>query len=159
MQRSIVSFTVNANPLAQPRPKARSIGVGIQIYTPNSIKNKAYKACVLDAFKATDTDSMVGPLKLTVLFYIKRAGNMTGPKYAELDWRTSKPDADNLVKAVMDALNEEAWHDDSQVVSLHVEKRYAGTYLGGKSGRKSLALEGHVEVTIEELKPVEVPCG
>ncbi|MBR2256246.1 MAG: RusA family crossover junction endodeoxyribonuclease [Blautia sp.] len=37
---------------------------------------------------------------------------------------TKKPDIDNIAKAALDALNGLAWHDDSQVVSLLVRKRY-----------------------------------
>lgn len=39
----------------------------------------------------------------------------------------SRPDADNLAKTVLDALNGIAWDDDSQVCVLLVEKRYAET--------------------------------
>ena len=35
-----------------------------------------------------------------------------------------KPDLDNLVKAVLDALNDLAWHDDAQIIELHVSKKY-----------------------------------
>lgn len=37
---------------------------------------------------------------------------------------TSRPDADNLAKTVLDALNRLAWEDDSQIVRLIVEKRF-----------------------------------
>ena len=37
---------------------------------------------------------------------------------------TGKPDADNIAK-VMDAVNRIAWHDDAQITTLHVYKRYA----------------------------------
>lgn len=37
---------------------------------------------------------------------------------------TVKPDADNVEKAVKDALNGVAWHDDCQVVSCAMEKLY-----------------------------------
>jgi Holliday junction resolvase RusA-like endonuclease len=38
---------------------------------------------------------------------------------------TSKPDADNLAKAVLDALTDvSAWTDDSLVVSLSIVKTY-----------------------------------
>jgi Holliday junction resolvase RusA-like endonuclease len=36
-----------------------------------------------------------------------------------------KPDIDNVCKAVMDALNGAAWHDDTQVTRLDVHKVYA----------------------------------
>lgn len=34
-----------------------------------------------------------------------------------------KPDADNVLKLVLDALNKVAWHDDVQVVDARVERR------------------------------------
>lgn len=37
---------------------------------------------------------------------------------------TKKPDMDNVVKIVLDALNGFAWHDDAQVVDLSVMKVY-----------------------------------
>lgn len=47
-----------------------------------------------------------------------------------------KPDNDNVVKAVCDALNGIAYHDDSQVVSIHIVKVYS-------------AMEG-IDVTVGE---------
>lgn len=38
---------------------------------------------------------------------------------------TSKPDGDNYLKAVQDALNEVVWRDDSQVVDARVIKQYS----------------------------------
>ena len=38
---------------------------------------------------------------------------------------TKKPDIDNLAKSVLDGLNGVVWHDDSQIVSLHLTKVYA----------------------------------
>lgn len=38
---------------------------------------------------------------------------------------TKKPDSDNIAKAVLDALNTVAYKDDTQVVSLSVDKWYA----------------------------------
>jgi Holliday junction resolvase RusA-like endonuclease len=40
---------------------------------------------------------------------------------------TSRPDADNLIKFVCDALNGIFWHDDSLISRLIVMKRYSGT--------------------------------
>lgn len=38
---------------------------------------------------------------------------------------TKKPDADNIAKIILDSLNGIAFHDDSQIVRLVVEKRYS----------------------------------
>lgn len=35
-----------------------------------------------------------------------------------------KPDADNYVKCIADALKGIAWHDDAQIVDLHVSKQF-----------------------------------
>ena len=40
---------------------------------------------------------------------------------------TTKPDIDNVVKAVLDGCNGIVWWDDVQVVDLRVRKRYSGT--------------------------------
>ena len=40
---------------------------------------------------------------------------------------TSKPDVDNVIKGIFDAMNEIVWRDDKQVVDLTVKKRYAET--------------------------------
>lgn len=40
---------------------------------------------------------------------------------------TGKPDADNIIKAILDALNTYAYKDDAEVVSVTAEKRYSTT--------------------------------
>lgn len=40
---------------------------------------------------------------------------------------TTKPDADNVAKAIADACNGVVWVDDAQVVELRVSKRYSAT--------------------------------
>lgn len=40
---------------------------------------------------------------------------------------TKRPDADNIIKVVLDALNGVAFHDDGQVCKIYFEKMYAET--------------------------------
>lgn len=40
---------------------------------------------------------------------------------------TKRPDLDNVAKIILDALNGLAYHDDSQVVELHIDKYYSTT--------------------------------
>ena len=38
---------------------------------------------------------------------------------------TKKPDIDNIIKIVLDAMNKFAFKDDTQVTKLEIEKKYA----------------------------------
>lgn len=40
---------------------------------------------------------------------------------------TKKPDADNIIKIVLDAMNNFAFKDDTQVTKLEIEKKYDNT--------------------------------
>ena len=50
---------------------------------------------------------------------------------------TTKPDCDNVAKAVLDALNGVAYYDDNQVVCLSVNKYYGET--------------GYLKITLSEI--------
>lgn len=130
----MIRFEVRVDPMPQPRPKARRIGPGIQIYTPNNAAIKTYKASIVEAFKRVAGDAfepLVGPLGLRIHFVFERPQS----RLKEL-FHIIKPDLDNLAKGVMDSLNGIAWHDDSQIDNIALSKVWADTYLGGKSGRK-----------------------
>ncbi len=38
---------------------------------------------------------------------------------------TKKPDIDNIIKIILDAMNKFAFKDDTQVTKLEIEKKYA----------------------------------
>lgn len=44
---------------------------------------------------------------------------------AGLEVPAKKPDIDNLLKAVLDALNGKAYHDDNQIVDISAKKLYS----------------------------------
>lgn len=46
------------------------------------------------------------------------------PRRVDSEPDVVKPDVDNVAKLVLDALNGLAWHDDSQVMALHVRKTH-----------------------------------
>jgi len=71
------------------------------------------------------------PLHLDVTFYMSRpkshfgtGKNATKLKPSAPNFKVSRPDIDNYLKFVMDALNKVFWHDDSYVVSVKMVKRY-----------------------------------
>jgi Holliday junction resolvase RusA-like endonuclease len=75
---------------------------------------------------------MIGPLSLSVVFYMKRPkGHYRGgkptkglatsaPKHPAI-----RPDATKLLRSTEDALTSVLWLDDSQIVSQHVYKKFA----------------------------------
>jgi Holliday junction resolvase RusA-like endonuclease len=67
-----------------------------------------------------------GPLELSVQAIYLRPKTHTRKRReaAGAEWKSSKPDADNISKIIKDALNKIAWVDDAQIASLHVWKQY-----------------------------------
>jgi Holliday junction resolvase RusA-like endonuclease len=126
---SPISFVVLGEPKSQPRPKAMRRGNFVHIYTPATAK--AWKGAVASAAAPFLSPVPIeGPLSLSLDFRFARPkshytskGALT--KGARLQ-HTTKPDADNLAKAVMDALTDAGlWKDDTQIVQLSVTKSYA----------------------------------
>ena len=66
---------------------------------------------------------LAGPVRLRLIF------NFTKPKSCKkpelLLWHTKRPDLDNLGKSILDALNGVLYVDDSQIVQIWAEKKYA----------------------------------
>ena len=66
-----------------------------------------------------------GPIKMSVVFVLKRPIALNAKKYpVGRIWATKRPDVDNLVKNLQDSLKG-FWLDDAQVVELHLTKVYA----------------------------------
>lgn len=125
-----ITFFVTGTPKPQPRPRAFAMHGKVRVYDPATAEG--WKSCIAQAAREVlPAEPIAEPIKLDVCFFMprpkghhKKDGTI---KDAHLDRRHSqKPDADNLVKAVMDALSElQAWKDDSQVWNLRVVKVWA----------------------------------
>ena len=74
-----------------------------------------------------DSPPMTGALRLTVQFVLPRPKYMNTGKYkGGREWYNRRPDLDNCIKSLKDALNKIAWQDDSQVCQVYASKEYAG---------------------------------
>lgn len=137
-----IKFTVYGEPVAQGRPRAGKDWNGNPVmYDP--AKSKNFKQYVKMAAAQYRPEKLLeGPLQVTVKIYKPMLKRFSKKKLAEAEAGilrpVTKPDVDNYVKGIKDALNKVIWNDDSQVVDLTVSKFY------GESPR--------VEVLIEELK-------
>jgi Holliday junction resolvase RusA-like endonuclease len=119
------TVTIPGTARGKGRPRATRTG---RVYTPSATVNAEawVKAC---AVQQIGQPVLTTPLAVSV--GIEVAVPASWPKKrrdAALsgDIRpTGKPDLDNSIKLLMDALNGIAWRDDAQVVRLIAGKRYA----------------------------------
>lgn len=112
------SFTVVGKVVGKPRPKFRVVAGHPQAYQPRG--GKAYERLIADEYRRQCGRMHEGAL--AVVIYTFRALPKGTPKRVVSEPDTVKPDADNIAKSVLDALNGVAWRDDTQVVHLQVRK-------------------------------------
>ena len=131
----LVAFSVECIPVAQPRQRHAIIAGHVRNYLPNKHPVQQFKHEVRQAFAAKRPAGwdVRAPVEVRLVFSFPRPASKTkkrgeNPPYP----KTGKPDADNLAKAVLDALNGLAWNDDSQVAVLYVAKWVAepGKFVG-----------------------------
>lgn len=119
----MMQFIFQGEPVAKGRPR---IGKG-RAYTPAKTRN-AEDAIRLQA-KEQGARPLSGPLGALIVFHmpIPASWSKTRQIAAIGEYHTSRPDADNLKKLVLDALNGLAWEDDAQVADIRVIKIYGKT--------------------------------
>lgn len=125
-----ISFFAQGNPKGQPRPRAFAFHGKARVFDPGTAEG--WKSCVAEAAKPHLPEKPIEtPVKMWVRFYMprpKKHFNKTGLRPDAPEFFTGKPDADNLAKAVMDALTILGmWRDDSLVYDLRAEKIYSNT--------------------------------
>lgn len=130
-----ISFLVEGEPKGQPRPRAFARNGMVRVYDPATAegwKNQiaiAFRQEVLRLGLKTDGDALFnGPVKLQATFVFQSPKSHFNAKGVlkqcwRSSWKVSKPDLDNIEKALMDALTTcRAWDDDSQVCAKQTRK-------------------------------------
>jgi len=138
-----IEFTVEGEPRGKERPRFGNRG---QVYTPdktttyeNQIKIAYYEQC--GNVKFTEESQ----LELFVKAYYKIPKNTSKKKkQTMLSGKirpTKKPDGDNILKAVADALNGVCYKDDKCLIKMSIEKFYSDV--------------PRIEVTVQEVETNE----
>lgn len=126
-----IKFYAHGFPKGQPRPKAFSRGGRAGVYDPGTAEGwKGQVALAAMDFKPIQP--IIFPVMLHLEFFMPRvkAHFFTGSRANVLrdsapGYHTNTPDADNLAKAIMDALSQlNFWRDDALVCHLNVRKLY-----------------------------------
>jgi Holliday junction resolvase RusA-like endonuclease len=125
-----IDFFVAGIPKAQPRVKAFVRGGHAGVYTPDSAES--WKQAVRQQAVANAPESLVAhPIRVELDFFLPRPKAHLDkhgvPKAKSPVWHCKKPDLDNLIKAVTDAITDtqRVWLDDSQIYEITATKTYA----------------------------------
>ncbi len=123
----MIKFTVPGEPVAKGRPRFSTRGGYARAYTPKKTRD-AEQIIACEAVKACPAP-LLGSLVLTINIYRSIPKSFTKAKTAEaLAGKlhpVTRPDLDNYIKIVLDALNGVAYHDDSSVVYIVAGKWYS----------------------------------
>ena len=125
----IVMYTVYGEPVGKGRPRFARRGNFVSTYSPQ--KTKTYEDEIRMMAKAAMGSSEVLETPATVAIYIRVGIPTSFSKQKRKDALegilkpTKKPDADNILKCFLDAMNGIVYLDDKQVVNIHLTKLYA----------------------------------
>ena len=115
------TYVVNHEPVGQPRHRISTLRGHAKMYLPCRHPVHAFKKAVRLAIGKPRKHS--GPVEIVVNAWFPRPKAKTWKTKPMPAYRhTRKPDADNVLKAVLDALNGVAWVDDAQIVTATVRK-------------------------------------
>lgn len=132
---------IPGNPVAQGRPKIAVVAGHARAYDP--AKSRSWKGYVSTIAQGQMLKEHDGPVAISIDAVFLRPQGIPKWKGTGRFPRGSRPDVDNLAKAVCDALNGIAYHDDSAVTTLIV--------------RKWTAAEGELPHVFIVIDDVEVP--
>jgi len=119
---------IPGKPIAQPRAKVSTRGGFARAYTERGHAVHACKQAIRLAYVNAGGEVLEGPVSISIVCWFEQPKSHSKKRRQQAEPKTTKPDADNLAKAVLDALNGIAYNDDGQVCKLTVEKWYVGPY-------------------------------
>lgn len=126
----MIRFTVLGEPKGKARPRFSRYGVYTAADTVTYERFVAVECCAAmsaeDHIHATDPEKHY-KLTVTAFFGIPKSFTKAKTIMAKNGQilPNKKPDGDNILKIICDALNGVAWVDDKQVVDMRVIKKYS----------------------------------
>lgn len=135
----MIEFFVKCDPVGQPRHRVSTVRGHARLYLPLKHPVYKFKAAIKAAFPRQK--KVPNAIEIIITAWFARPKSKTRKTIPNLRyWHTTKPDADNILKAILDALNGLAWVDDCQIASAKIRKCVCGD--GDDSG---------VLISIEEI--------
>ena len=138
----MIRFIIPGEPVSKGRPRVTKWVT----YTPDKTVN--YDNLVKFSFieQCKKKEKIEGPISMHITFFFKIPKRTSKKNIALMEegkiLPTKRPDIDNCIKSITDALNEFAYDDDSQIVSITAKKFYSA--------------EPRAEVKLLPIKEMEV---
>ena len=125
----MVTFKVDANPVGKQRATYVKRGNFVQAYTPE--KTRTYETLIKEAAMEAmgSSEALETPVSLYLYIRVPIPASATKKRLQAIsdgsEKPTKKPDASNILKSVEDGMNGVVYHDDSQIINIHVTKVYS----------------------------------
>jgi Holliday junction resolvase RusA-like endonuclease len=119
-----VHFTIPGRLGGKGRPRFAVVGGQGRAFTPARTRSTEAMVREFAAKAMAGAPPIEGAVHLSVIMHLDRPKSWTKRKIAENPLPTGKPDLDNVLKLLGDALNGIVWKDDSQIASLWIQRRF-----------------------------------
>jgi len=125
----MVTFKVDGNPVGKQRARYVKRGNFVQTYTPE--KTRSYETLIKESAKQAmgSSEPLETPVSLYLYIRVPIPQSCTKKRLEAIQNGSEKPirkpDSSNILKSIEDGMNGVVYHDDSQIVNIHVTKVYA----------------------------------
>lgn len=124
-----IKFIVPGNPRGKQRPRICRIRGKTITYTPKQTSEyeKLVRASYMAVSKAKFERNLPLEISILALYPVPKSVNkkLKSSMLKGGILPTKKPDSDNIIKIILDALNCVAYRDDAQICKVYFEKMYA----------------------------------
>ena len=114
-----IKLNIDIKPMA--KQSFRTTRSGQKYLDPSVIKyRKAIRNMAIAQMRNQKAEKIEGAVNMNIVYAFRRPQSLSKKERSEIDGgktvpKTTKPDIDNLTKAILDALNGIVWKDDAQV--------------------------------------------
>lgn len=116
-----MKFMILGEPIAKGRPKLSSFGGHARAYTPKKTRD-AETNMRAQIVQQLPPDFVPMNQAISITIAVCRSRPKSKPK--RITRPITKPDLDNYIKTILDAMNTVVFEDDSQIVSIVATKEY-----------------------------------
>ena len=128
MSNNTIRITLDVEPKGQMRPRFFSKGKVQKTY--KAAQQKAEESKLLGLlYQYAPAQPLSGPVSISIAAFLPVPRSW--PKWKQRAATEGKvmpakaPDADNIIKMILDVFNGVFWEDDKQIVALSAEKHYS----------------------------------